>query len=216
MEMNLKIPKTGKIGSLAKNIEKETDRDVVQEIMQDVAQFQSAPSRAEKAEWIKDAIERFEWQVGEAKSVIIMGNCGRDCCGPKHSEHAKQLMNESKSVEEFASKLSRGGVKFKLKDENTVVGEYSKEYFEKPPKTSRYAPKVYKEWDGKRGKSKSSKCYCSLVNQTPKPFSSKIYCQCGVGYIKQQFESAFGKTVDVELVQSVITGAESCKFLIRI
>jgi hypothetical protein len=30
------------------------------------------------------------------------------------------------------------------------------EYFEKPPKTSRYAPKVYREWDGKRGKSKSS------------------------------------------------------------
>ena len=185
MEINLKIPKTGKIGSLAKNIEKETDRDVVQEIMQDVAQFQSASSRAEKAEWIKEAIERLEQQVGEEKSVIIMEKCGRGCCGPKHSEHAKQLMNESKSVEEFASKLSRGGVKFKLKDENTVVGEYSK-------------------------------CYCSLVNQTPKPFSSKIYCHCGVGYIKQQFESAFGKTVEVELVQSVITGAESCKFLIRI
>ncbi|NQE45011.1 hypothetical protein C5S31_03175 [ANME-1 cluster archaeon GoMg2] len=184
MEKNPKIPKTGKIGSLAKNIEKATNRDIVQVIMLDVAQFKLASRRAEKAEWIKEAIERLARQVGEEKSVIIMENCGRDCCGSKHSEHAKQLMNESKSVEEFASKLSRGGVKFKLKDENTVVGDYSK-------------------------------CYCSLVNQTPKPFSSKIYCQCGVGYIKQQFESAFGKTVDVELVQSVISGAESCKFLIR-
>ena len=35
--------------------------------------------------------------------------------------------------------------------------ESSKENFEKPPKTSRYAPKVYKEWGGKRGKSKFSK-----------------------------------------------------------
>jgi tetratricopeptide (TPR) repeat protein len=30
------------------------------------------------------------------------------------------------------------------------------ENFEKPPKTSRYVPKVYREWGGKRGKSKSS------------------------------------------------------------
>jgi len=185
MEMKPKIPKTGKIGNLAKNIEKETNRDVVEKVMQDVDHFKSTSDRAEQAEWIKGAIERLERQIGKEKSVKIMENCGRDCCGPKHSEHAKQLMSESKSVEEFTGKLSRGGVKFKLKDENTVVGEYSK-------------------------------CYCSLVNQTPKPFSSKIYCQCGVGYIKQQFESAFGKTVDVELVQSVITGAESCKFLIRI
>jgi hypothetical protein len=36
------------------------------------------------------------------------------------------------------------------------------EYFEKPPKTSRYAPKVYKEWDGKRGKSKSSSM-CTMM-----------------------------------------------------
>ncbi len=54
MEMNPKIPKTGKIGSLAKNIEKETNRDVVQEIMHDVDQFQSASSRTEKAEQIKE------------------------------------------------------------------------------------------------------------------------------------------------------------------
>jgi parallel beta-helix repeat protein len=36
------------------------------------------------------------------------------------------------------------------------------ENFEKTPKTSRYAPKVYKEWVGKRGKSKSS-----IVNGKP-------------------------------------------------
>ena len=34
---------------------------------------------------------------------------------------------------------------------------YNKENFEKTPKTSRYAPKVYREWGGKRGKSKYSK-----------------------------------------------------------
>ena len=62
--------------------------------MQNVDQFKSAPNRAEKAEWIKGAIERLKRQVGKEKSIKIMENCGRECCGPKHSEHAKQLMNE--------------------------------------------------------------------------------------------------------------------------
>jgi len=52
-----KIPKTGKIGNLAKNIEKETDISVVIEVMQEIDRFKSASDRAEKAEWIKGAIE---------------------------------------------------------------------------------------------------------------------------------------------------------------
>jgi len=183
-KQTIKIPKTGKIGTLFRNIERETNQSVVLEIVQDMDQFESAPTRGEKAEWIKESIKRLEQQVGKKKSIVIMENCGRECCGPKHSKHVKKLMDESKSIEEFVNKLSRGGVKFKIKDKNTIIGEYNK-------------------------------CYCSLVNQIQKPFSSKIYCHCGVGYIKQQFESALNKPVKVELVQSVITGAEKCKFLIN-
>jgi hypothetical protein len=155
----VKIPKKGKIGALAKNIEKKTDQAVVQKVMRDIDQFESASNRSEKAEWINEAIERLEEQVGKNESVKIMENCGRDCCGSKHSGHAKQLMSESKSIDEFLNKLSRGGVKFKLKDKNTIAGEFNK-------------------------------CYCSMVNQSPKPFSSNIYCHCSIGWIKQLFEPA--------------------------
>lgn len=181
----LKIPKTGKIGSLAKNIEKETNQSIVLKVMQDADQFESTSNRAEKVEWIKGAIVRLEQQVGKGKSIKIMEDCGRDCYGPKHREHAKQLMSESKSIEEFLSKLSRGGVKFTLKDKNTIVGEYNK-------------------------------CYCSQVNLTKEPFPTNTYCQCGVGHTMQLFESALEKPVEVELVQSIITGAESCEFIIHI
>ena len=179
----LKIPKTGKFGSLAKNIEKETNRDIVLKVMQEIDRFKSASDRAEKAEWIKGAIKRLEQQVGKEKSIKIMENCGRDCCR-KHARY-KRLIKESKSIEEFLDKLSTGGFQFKLKDKNTMVGEYDK-------------------------------CYCYMVKQTKKPFQNKLYCQCGIGHIKQLFESALKKPVEVELIQSVITGSESCKFLIHV
>lgn len=179
----LKIPKTEKIGNLAKNIEKETNPEVLQKIMQNVEQFESTFDRVKKAEWIKGAIERLEHEVGKEKSLKIMENCGRDCCR-KHTRY-KKLIKESKSIEEFLDKLSTGSFQFKLKDKSTVVGEYNK-------------------------------CYCYQVKQTKKPFPTKTYCHCGAGYIKEIFESFLEKLVDVELVQSVITGAGSCKFLIHI
>ena len=187
MKSNIKIPKTGKIGNLAKNIEKQAGTSIVLKVMQDVDKFESTRDRAEKAEWIKGAIEQLEQQVGKEKSIKIMENCGRDCCIGCRREHTKfkTLMSESKSIEEFLNKVSTGGINYKLKDKNTIIGGYNK-------------------------------CYCSMVKQTKKPFQNRLYCQCGVGHIKQLFESALKKPVEVELMQSVITGAKSCKFLIHI
>jgi len=179
----LRIPKTGKIGNLAKNIEKETNPNVLQKVMQNVEQFESTFDRVKKAEWIKEAIERLERQVGKEKSVKIMENCGRDCCR-KHGRY-KKLIKESKSIEEFLDKLSTGGFQFKLNDKNTIIGKYDK-------------------------------CYCYLVKQTQKHFPTKTYCHCGLGHIIQLFESALKKPVEAELVQSIITGSKTCKFLIHI
>ena len=180
-----KIPKTGKIGNLARNIEKETSQDVLLKVMQNVDEFKSTSNRVEKAEWVKGVIERLYQQAGREKSIKIMEHCGKDCCTQELKNHIEQLMSESKSIEEFLSKWSRGSFKFELVDKNTVIGEYKK-------------------------------CYCSMVNKILKPFSTKIYCYCGAEHVKQLFESALGKPVEVELVQSVIAGAKSCKFLIHI
>ena len=47
---NATLPKTGKIGSLVKNIQQETNRDVVLEVMRNVGKFESTSDRAVKAE----------------------------------------------------------------------------------------------------------------------------------------------------------------------
>ena len=60
------------------------------------------------------------------------------------------------------------------------------------------------------------RCLCHLVKQTKAPFPTNTYCHCSVGWWKQFFEYALKKPVEAELVQSVITGAESCKFIIHI
>jgi predicted hydrocarbon binding protein len=61
-----------------------------------------------------------------------------------------------------------------------------------------------------------NKCYCYMVKQSETSFPTNTYCHCGVGHIKQLFESALKRSVKVELVQPVITGAESCRYIIHI
>ena len=61
-----------------------------------------------------------------------------------------------------------------------------------------------------------NRCFCGQVKQTKKPFENKIYCQCSNEFHKQFFEAALEKTIKVDLVQSIISGAKTCKFIIHI
>lgn len=51
-----KIPKTGKIGNLVKNIKKETDSSVVLEVMQNIEQFESAFGKSVEVELVQSVI----------------------------------------------------------------------------------------------------------------------------------------------------------------
>lgn len=58
--------------------------------------------------------------------------------------------------------------------------------------------------------------YSGQVKQTKEPFDTKTYCHCSVGWYNQLFESALGEPVDVELVQSIVCGADTCEFIIHL
>lgn len=185
---SIDIPTTGRVGRLARAIEKNASREVLLKVMEDVDQYLSTSSYAEKAAWIRGAIERLERLVGVEESRRIMESCGQKCCGLTSRRIAKKLMSETESIADFIRKLNDtglGGGRLQLVDENTVTGGYDR-------------------------------CYCGHVKKTAQPFSSTTYCHCSVGWYKQLFESALGRPVNVEIKRSIISGATSCDFIIHI
>jgi hypothetical protein len=60
------------------------------------------------------------------------------------------------------------------------------------------------------------RCFCGLVKGFKEKFTDKTYCECGTEFNRQYFSSAFGKPVEVELIKSVISGSDSCKYIIHI
>jgi len=60
------------------------------------------------------------------------------------------------------------------------------------------------------------RCFCGQVKGTKKIFPDMTYCECGTEFNRQYFSSAFGKPVEVELIKSIISGSDSCKYIIHI
>jgi len=54
-------------------------------------------------------------------------------------------------------------------------------------------------------------CLCPLVESKPAGLSS-TYCQCSVGYVKAMHELRLNRTVEIELVDSVLAGGKRCQF----
>jgi predicted hydrocarbon binding protein len=61
-----------------------------------------------------------------------------------------------------------------------------------------------------------SMCFCHVVKKTKNIFHSDTYCHCSVGWWKGLFEAVLEKPVVVNLVQTIITGGKTCKFIIHI
>jgi hypothetical protein len=58
-------------------------------------------------------------------------------------------------------------------------------------------------------------CLCPLVESKPAGLSG-TYCLCSLGYVKEWHESILGRPCEVELLGSVLTGAERCQFRVTV
>jgi hypothetical protein len=183
------IPKTGRIGRFAKVVENNTTRDIYLKIMESSGEYEkSKPDK--KALWWKNAIEKLGNELGADKATQIMRICGSKCCGQGQRKTAKKLMSESSSVIDFIDKIN----KYKVKE-----GELEYKLLNECTIIGKY-----------------NKCFCGQVNKSKELFNNRTYCQCSVEFNKQFFEAALEKKVEVELIQSIISGGDCCEFEIRI
>ena len=58
-------------------------------------------------------------------------------------------------------------------------------------------------------------CLCPVAKDIPEGLSC-TYCYCSLGWMKETFGAVVGKPVDVELLQSIVRGAETCEFAITL
>lgn len=172
--------------------------------------------------WFKRFSEVIETQLGKDKKEQILSGC-KDYPNISNDQEMTKCVNEV--IDNFDSTIASNS---KRKEVMEAMGNYcvkdvlpsaekvkanSKDLNEMIDNLNELFGGEYFTLKGDKIYSKLDKCFCHFgVKKTEKPIS-KTYCQCSLGYMKQLFNSLLDKSVETELIQSILTGSDTCKFI---
>lgn len=160
--------------------------DFSAELKRRCQEFGTLKSPTRKARWIKSLMDTLDSEVDESVRKGVMEDCGRMCISRNTLKIAKRHKQKAKDIDDFLDRLNQDGI---------GGGELKR--------------------DGNIIHASYKRCYCGSVSKTKEPISS-TYCNCSCGWYKELFETALERSVEVELVDSIIQGGQMCKFIIHI
>jgi len=186
--------KHGMLIALEKIIEQYAGGEVMKQVMEGSESVFEKTDAKEKARWMKVAMERLDRLVDEETKFKIMENCGYNCAKMNKGaiEEAVARRKKFKTASEFMEAEQKNPSKgTRLVREGNVLYQYC-------------TPQSY-----------GVRCYCEMVAAAEGEVS-QTYCHCSKGFVKKLWETVLEKPVDVELIQSAISGANECKFAIHL
>lgn len=178
--MSVKIPNSGRLGSLAKTILEESGEKVLNEMFQD---YKASLKGKQQSEWVLNMIKNLEKKIGIENAISIIEKDGRKSCGNGFKNTVRKLMKKSDSIKEFVENLKEHYKRtsfFELEDEDTIVGGHRK-------------------------------CYM-MIKSASIPIDSNLFCYYCVGHGKEFYETALEHPIEAEIIETVMTGGETCKF----
>lgn len=188
----------GQIAEIEGRIEEFAGKKVRDKVMEGSEKAAKYSDRAQTALWFKDAIDRLDATTTPEKCKQIMNACGYTCIA-----RAKGLANglknrrlKHKTEEEFLAAEIKKPVKgIRLERQGNILVQY-------------YTPRTY---------GTPRRCFCGLMVALPEGVNvSPTYCQCSRGFVEKYWEGPLGRPVKVEVIETCLTAANECKFIIHL
>jgi predicted hydrocarbon binding protein len=168
------------------NIEGKIGDGVCEELMRACEAHALLTTPRKKAHSIHGMMDILDRELDDAARFAIMEACGRRCIGSSIIEKARRMQQESQNIDELLERLNQAHI---------GGGHLQRE--------------------GNFIRAAYDRCYCGSVSQSREVFSA-TYCHCSCGWYRQLFESLLGKPVEVELLGSILQGADCCEFRIHL
>ena len=211
-------------------LEENADVEVRTAVMQGSATLSMDSDRQDIAEWTKSAMDQLSTLVDEGKLKTIMTSCA--CQYPKSdlqdirqkyaethdldAVHAvlqqrfENFLQDSLELDDamIDEVISRGWGLAGVLDGDTIIAT-------KIPKSG-FLVEYMNESDSQR--KRQYYCHCPRVRDILKYGQTlpKTYCYCGAGFYKGIWEEIIQKSVEVEVLESVLDGGEVCKIAIHL
>ena len=145
--------------------------------------FSNSLKGEELAKWVLKMVETLESKVGRENAINILEKDGRKSCTQGFKNSVIKLMKKSNSIQEFVDNL--------------------KEHYKK---TS-----FFELEDESTIVGGHRKCYM-MIKSAPKPIDSNLFCYYCIGHGKEFYEAAVERPVEAEIIETVMTGGDTCKF----
>lgn len=192
------LPKHGMLQQIEGCIEQFAGKAAAQKVMEGNQQITQKTDKKRTAQWVKQVMERLDATVDEKTRVRIMQSCGYNCAEKNRRviERAVARRRKFGSVEEFLVAEQQNPRKgTRLQREGNVLYQF-------------YTPQEF---------TRPMRCYCGLFRELPaEEIASITYCKCAKGFVEKYWEAVLGRPVEVDVLQSAISGASECKFAIFI
>jgi len=204
-----------KLALFAKNLDNFADADVRNEVLAGSETFNGDTDIEELAAWMKGAMERLCSLVDDDTAKIIMTH---NAC--RFIEEAflgdtvgelvklKAVYGKNRDIDEIIRLMN---------EDRSFNGASMFPEYERKGKVlyQTKKPCQVKEFEGAKDKYEKQLyyCYCPFVKAAHDKIPT-VYCNCGAGFNKFIWEEIVEGEVDIEVVESVLDGAECCTFAI--
>jgi len=146
-------------------------------------------------QWVERLMANMDQLLTDEEKKNLMQACGRSCFIQAFGVASKETP-EADCLDNFIKGYQDRGETAVRKEGNTVYFQYGSN------EQNSYGLRLL---DGY--------CMCPLVESGPEKLSP-TYCQCSAGYVKELFDRLTGKSVRVEVLESLRTGGKLCRFRI--
>jgi len=168
------------------------DKAVKRKVLKGIEKINANSSESEVTKWYQGAMERLDALVDERTGALVMEHCGFSCArgNKSHIDAGVETRRKYGSLDEYleaeAQALSI------VREGDTIIQTY------RPQATF------------------NVRCYCSLIRGLPADETiSLTYCNCSKGFVRKFWEAVLERSVQVELLQSVMSGAPDCEFRVH-
>jgi predicted hydrocarbon binding protein len=179
-------------------IEQFAGKTVAQKVMAGSENIAEKTDKKTTAQFVKGAMQKLDAAVDEKTRARIMQNCGYNCANKNHKVIERAVARRKKfgSIDEFLNAEMKKPTKgTKLAREGNIIYQF-------------YTPQAF---------TRPMRCYCGLMRELPKEDSVSItYCNCGKGFVEKYWKAILERPVEVDILQSAISGAKECKFAVHL
>ncbi len=187
--------------------------EIRKKVMQGSEEINTRSSGDKKAEWIGNAMERVDSLIEKEIRKNVLLSCSH--VFPKtRIKPLKSIYKDTNDIDAVITFMHKDRSYAGLSYYEYPIREGNIIYVTKIP----FNPKRYKQSTDEEEK-KHHYCHCGLVKgalKSPEVNVSTTFCYCGAGWYKTLWEGIIDKPVEVEVMNTVLQGANNCKFAIHL